>query len=180
MTSTIYTIGHGNKDLNKFIDELKTFNIEYLFDVRSFPTSKFNPHFNGPLLEEDLKNNLIAYFFIGNHLGGLPKDKTCYTEGKVDYSKIRGKDFFQEGIRLLVEANQDNMKIALMCSETNPGECHRSKLIGQELLKHNISLKHIISDTIKEQKRVIDELTKGKGTTDLFGENDFNSRNTYL
>ncbi|WP_434036010.1 DUF488 domain-containing protein [Formosa sp. 4Alg 33] len=180
MASIIYSIGHGNKKIDSFIDELKKHDIEYLFDVRSSPMSKYNHQFNRPLLEEDLKLHLITYIFAGEQLGGLPKDPTCYTNGKVDYSKITKKAFFQEAIKVLVEASEANMKIALMCSESNPSECHRSKLIGQELLKHNISINHIVSNKIKEQKTVIDELTKGKGLDNLFGEEGLTSRKTYI
>ena len=68
-----------------------------------------------------------------------------------------------------------------MCSESKPEECHRSKLIGEELLKKNISIIHIISrNTTKTQEAVINELTKGKGTVDIFGESlDFTSRKSY-
>ncbi len=64
-----------------------------------------------------------------------------------------------------------------MCSESKPEECHRSKLIGQELLKHDISMKHIVSNKIiKSQETVIAELTTGFGVIDLFGnETNFTS-----
>lgn len=179
MKDVIYSIGHGNKDIDSFINELKEYEIEYLLDVRSLPMSKFNPHFNRPLLEDDLKKNSITYMFVGKELGGLPKDPTCYTDGKVDYSKVREKDFFQEAIKVLIEANNANMRIALMCSESNPGECHRSKLIGQELLIHNISINHIVPNRLKDQKTVIIEATKGKSVKNLFGEGGLTSRKTY-
>ncbi|MCA1759785.1 MAG: hypothetical protein LC658_08445, partial [Bacteroidales bacterium] len=69
----------------------------------------------------------------------------------------------------------------VMCSETNPGECHRSKLVGQELLKNGISLNHIISaKLVKSQETVMTELTKGLGTVDLFGNvKEFVSRKSY-
>ena len=51
MQSTIYSIGHGNKTIEDFIVELKTYNIEFLIDVRTTPYSKWNPHFN----QDDLK-----------------------------------------------------------------------------------------------------------------------------
>ena len=68
-----------------------------------------------------------------------------------------------------------------MCSEAKPEEWHRSKLIGQELLKDSISVNHIISvRKIKTQQTVINELTKGKGPVDLFGnELEFASRKTH-
>ena len=68
-----------------------------------------------------------------------------------------------------------------MYSESKLKECHRSKLIGQELKKKYISLNHIVSNTrVKSQQTVMNELTKGKGTVDLFGQNiDFTSRKSY-
>jgi|TARA_R110000744_G_scaffold136106_1_gene245864 uncharacterized protein (DUF488 family) len=178
--STIYSIGHGNKTFEKLVEELKKYQIEFLLDVRSSPMSKFNFHFNRAWLEVDLPHHQITYEFLGEYLGGLPNDKSCYTNGKVDYAKIRTKDFFQDGIQLLIEANKENMLIALMCSESKPEECHRCKLIGQELLNHNISIQHITAEGIKTQEEVIEILTEGFGTNDLFGEKDFTSRNTYL
>lgn len=178
--STIYSIGHGNKKFDELVDELKKYQIEFLLDVRSSPMSKYNFHFNRAWLEKDLPDNNITYEFLGEYLGGLPKDKSCYTDGKVDYDKLKTKNFFKDGIGLLVEANNEKMRVALMCSESKPEECHRCKLIGQELLNHNISIQHITSDGIKSQEEVIEILTQGFGTNDLFGETGFTSRNTYL
>lgn len=178
--STIFSIGHGNKKFEKLLSELKEHQIEYLIDVRSSPMSKFNFQYNKSWLEKDLPDNNITYDFLGDYLGGLPKDKTCYTEGKVDYSKLRTKDFFLAGIQLLIDGNNDGMRIVLMCSETKPEECHRCKLIGQELLKYNISINHITPEGLKSQEEVIEVLTEGFGTNDLFGSHDFTSRNSYI
>lgn len=177
--TNIYTIGHGTKSLDDFIEILKKYDIDTLMDVRSNPISRFNFQFNKTWLEYDLPLNNITYKFVGDKLGGLPKDESCYTNSKVDYAKIRTKHFFKDGINELISESLKNKNIVLMCSESKPQECHRSKLIGQELLGHKIHLKHISGNLIKDQITVINELTKGKGKDDLFGENDFNSRNTY-
>ena len=180
--TTIYSIGHGNKKIEDFIAELKSFDIEYLLDIRSKPYSKWNPQFNQAALELELKNNGITYVFVGDTLGGLPEDRSCYDyNGKVVYDLIKEKEFFKEGLNRLTTANEKKIKLAIMCSESKPEECHRSKLIGQELLKKEISLNHIVSDKrIKSQQSVMNELTKGKGTVDLFGnEIDFTSRKSY-
>jgi hypothetical protein len=68
-----------------------------------------------------------------------------------------------------------------MCSETKPQECHRSKLIGQVLFEEDIQVQHIVADKkIKSQVTIMNELTKGKGTTDLFGnQTGFTSRKSY-
>ena len=83
----------------------------------------------------ELKNNGIKYVFLGDKLGGLPADDTCYHDGKVDYDLVKEKDFFKEGLRRLITANTNGVKLAIMCSESKPEACHRSKLIGQELLE---------------------------------------------
>ncbi len=180
--ATIYSIGHGNKKIEDFINELKSFNILFLLDIRSKPFSKWNPQFNQNELKFKIEENGIKYVYVGDTLGGLPEDRTCYDyNGKVVYDLIKEKNFFKEGLERLIIANDKNINLAIMCSESNPEECHRSKLIGQELLKKKISLKHIISNkVIKSQEIVMIELTKGKGTVDLFGnEMDFRSRKSY-
>ena len=181
-TSTIYSIGHGNKEITNFISELKSFRVDYLLDIRSKPYSKWNPQFNQTQLEIELNKNNIKYVFVGDILGGLPSDRSCYDyNGKVVYDLIKEKDFFKKGLNRLTTANEKKVNLAIMCSESKPEECHRSKLIGQELLKQNISIKHIVSSKrVKSQEVVMNELTKGKGTVDLFGnELDFTSRKEY-
>ncbi|MDM1487753.1 DUF488 domain-containing protein, partial [Acinetobacter towneri] len=161
--TTIYSIGHGNKKIEDFISELKSFDIKYLLDIRSKPYSKWNPQFNQSALEFELKNNGITYVFVGDTLGGLPEDRSCYDyNGKVVYDLIKEKEFFKKGLERLTIANQKKINLAIMCSESKPEECHRSKLIGQELLNKEISIRHIVSkDRIKSQQTVMNELTKG-------------------
>lgn len=180
--TTLYSIGHGSKKIEDFIEELKSFDIEYLLDIRSKPFSKWNPQFNQAALELELKNHGITYVFVGDTLGGLPEDRSCYdSNGKVVYDIIKEKKFFKQGLKRLTTANEKRIQLAIMCSESKPEECHRSKLIGEELRNKEISLKHIVSiKRVKSQETVINELTKGKGTVDLFGnEIDFTSRKSY-
>ncbi|MCF8308708.1 MAG: DUF488 domain-containing protein [Bacteroidales bacterium] len=182
MESTIYSIGHGNKKIEDFIDELKNYEISYVLDVRTKPYSKWNPQFNQPALKSKLKEETIQYVYAGDKLGGLPDDSSCYdNNGKVMYNIIKQKDFFKQGLKRITTANNKRIRLAIMCSESKPEQCHRSKLIGQELLKNKISVKHIISSgNTKSQETVINELTKGKGVVDLFGnEKDFTSRKAY-
>jgi len=178
-SSTIYSIGHGSKKIEVFLEELKKFGIEYIVDVRTTPFSKWNPHFNQDELKFVLKENGIGYIYLGEQIGGLPSDKSCYTEeGKVDYLLLKDKDFFKEGLNRLITANFKNIKIATMCSETKPEECHRSKLIGKELLLKNINMKHIInSNKIKTQKQINEDLFGLFSNSDDF---HLSSKKSYL
>lgn len=182
MDSTLFSIGHGTKTIDQFIEELSSFDIAYLVDVRTTPYSKWSPQFNQPILHAQLANVGIRYVYMGDLLGGLPSDSSCYTNGRIDYTKMSCKPTFITGLERLIVANQKGLKLAVMCSESEPEMCHRSKLIGQELSKRNIIMQHIIGAHVSlTQIDVINLLTKGNGTINLFGEEEsFMSRKTYL
>ena len=164
MPATIYSIGHGRKKIEVFIGELKAFGILYLVDVRSKPFSRWSPHFNRKQLEQTLKENGIQYLFAGDSLGGRPDNPDYYADGKVSYELLSRQDFFKQGLERLVTAHEKHLPLALMCSESKPEMCHRTWLIGQELLKHDISVQHIVSDKLtKSQETVMLEARKGKG-----------------
>lgn len=163
----IYTIGYGSRTLREFISILHQYSIGFLVDVRSRPYSSFKPEFSKDALGCQLDQNGIKYVFLGDKLGGQPDDCTCYTEGKVDYDKIREKPFYDEGIARLRIAWQKQLHIALMCSEGKPETCHRSKLIGTSLVNERILVVHIDeADSLKSHEEVLAILTRGQ--TSLF------------
>lgn len=166
----LYTIGHGNRKSDDFISILKEYGIQFLIDVRSQPYSKYNPQFNQNDLRYLLERNDIRYVFMGDSIGGRPDDSSCYDNlGKVDYEVVKTKDFFLQGINRLKTAYEKDISLVIMCSESKPCECHRSKLIGKVLKLDNILLKHIDEKgKIKDQSTVMNELTKGM-ESDLFG-----------
>lgn len=179
--SHIFSIGHGSKDIKDFILELQSFNIEYLVDIRSKPYSKFHTQFNQGFLKYSVEEYHIKYGFMGELLGGLPTDITCYTDGKVDYNKLRTKSFFIEGLKRLQNANNKEFNVCILCSENNPQECHRAKLIGVELQKMGIELRHIVGiEKEKTQNQVIFDLTNGNGLNRIFDEEHFTSRKKYI
>lgn len=169
--NALYTIGHGSRKGEDFISLLKTFEIEYLVDVRSLPYSRFHPQFNQKALQLALQENSIQYIFMGDELGGRPKDPSCYNEdGKVNYSVIKTKVFFQRGVERLKAACEKNSRVAIMCSERKPCHCHRTLLVGEVLHKEMIVLKHIDEHgKLKEHSTVMNELRSKFKQTDLFG-----------
>jgi uncharacterized protein (DUF488 family) len=166
----IYTIGHGTRKIEDLVKALQQFDIGYLVDVRSRPYSRFNPQYNQKTLAESLKQYDITYIFMGDTLGGRPTDPGCYDHtGKVNYEKIKERDFFRQGIVRLESAWQKDVPLAIMCSESKPTECHRSKLIGQVLAAKGIPLQHINeSYELRTQEEVMKEINKDKPGRDLF------------
>ena len=167
--SQIYTIGYRAREMDAFLSALSAHKIQYLIDVRTSPYSSYRPEFSRPALKETLEATDIAYIFMGDTLGGQPDDGNCYTNGKVDYEKLSRQPFYHEGIERLHKASQQGLRVALMCSEGKPENCHRSKLIGQTLTGEGIEVLHIDEeDEVISQKQVLLRLTHGQPS--LFGD----------
>ena len=163
-TIPIYTIGYGNRPVEEFVGLLQQYEVKFLVDVRSQPYSRYNPSFSKDALERRLKQAGVRYIFMGDTLGGRPRDGASYFEdGRVDYEKVAEKEFYQKGISYLQTAWNKQLRIILMCSEAKPQACHRSKLIGKTLRKQDIEVAHIDEmGAIKTQEQVDLLLTDGQ------------------
>lgn len=165
--ASLFTVGYGSNDVDQFVGLLKRFGFDYLVDVRSKPYSKYKPDYSREPLERRLRTENIRYVFMGDLLGGLPQDRTCYTDGKVDYEKCRSKQFHQSGISRLRSAWEQQLRVALMCACGKPERCHRSKLIGISLQREGIPVVHLDDrGRSLEHEEVIMRLN---GSPDLFG-----------
>lgn len=160
----VFTIGYGARDIDAFIAALKAHDVAYLIDVRSKPYSRYKPDFAKKALAGHLQTHGIRYVFMGDMLGGQPDDPDCYAaDGRVNYDKVRQKPFYQEGIGRLRQAWQQQLRVALMCSEGKPEQCHRSHLIGKTLTNEGIDVAHIDeNDQLITQQDVILRQTKGQ------------------
>jgi uncharacterized protein (DUF488 family) len=165
MMKMIYTIGHSNITQEPFIEILKSFEIQLVIDVRSLPYSKFVPHFNRENIKTALNDNSVEYIFMGNYIGGKPKNKKYYQNGKVNYDLIAKSSYYKEGIDKIIELNNDN-NMVLMCSEEDPYNCHRHNLITQTLVKKGLEVVHI-----RKNRKLykITEPDKKNVQTTLFG-----------
>lgn len=168
---TLFSIGHGTRPLDVFIRPLKDNDIAYLVDVRSRPYSRFNPQYNRRALEQSLTLAGIQYVFMGDSLGGRPEDPSCYTpDGRADYAVMRTKDFFLAGMERLMKAHGMGCAVAMMCSESKPSECHRSRLIGQALVEAHVPVVHIDEAGIpRNHAEVVASINQRSGGEDLFG-----------
>lgn len=170
MDATLFSIGHGTKEINEFLSELRSFDIRFLIDVRSTPSSKWAPLYNQVALTKSLQSVGIRYYYMGDVIGGRPNNDSCYdTEGYISYKKMAEVPSFKKGLLRLVNANQKKIRVAIMCSESDPAECHRSKLIGRELYdKYQIDMKHIIApNKIILENKVISQLSNWEPDNDV-------------
>lgn len=143
---TVYSIGHSNHPLDKFIGLLKKHRISLVCDVRSAPYSRRNPHFNREMLAKSLNNEQIGYAFLGKELGAKSRDQSCYVDGKVQYSLLAKTPLFKSGLdRLISEA--ESRRLTLMCAEENPLNCHRTILVCRHLRAQVSNILHIRGDS---------------------------------
>lgn len=155
-TVPIFTIGYGLRTPDEFMALLHHYNIQYLVDVRTTPFSRNNPEFSEGKIKDWLLAKKVRYLFLGDLLGGRPSDASCYTEGRVDYNKYSQKDSYKRGIARLKNAFRQQLYVALMCSESKPQMCHRSKLIGSSLAELSIPITHIDEKgELRSQEQVI-------------------------
>lgn len=141
----IYTIGHSSHSLETFIQYLRKHGITAVVDVRFSPYSRYNPQFNRETLAAALARAGIAYLFLGEELGGRSRDASCYENGRVVYSRLAARAEFRRGIDRLLEGSQQD-RLALMCAEKEPLECHRTILICRHLHERGVPIRHILGD----------------------------------
>ena len=143
----IWTIGHSTRKFEELVEMLRSFRIEMLVDIRSFPGSRRFPEFNKESLENTLPENNITYFHIPN-LGGRRKVesgsknnawKNASFQGYADYMET---DAFLEAIKRLELIGKETAT-AFMCSEAVWWRCHRS-MVSDYLKLHGWKVMHIM------------------------------------
>lgn len=174
----ICTIGHSNHAFPRFMDLLKMHHIEVVVDVRSMPWSKLYPHFRREALAATLPNHGKEYIFMGNALGGRSNDPSCLVRGRVSYAALAVSGPFQRGIFRVINAAQ-NRHLALMCSEQEPTDCHRTILVGRHLVQRGCEVNHILkSGDVETHAAAIQRLRTRLGiNTNLFlGTDDLDAK----
>lgn len=168
----VFTIGYGGRNLDEIVAQLKDWEVKFVVDVRSQPYSRYQPEFSRDALSAGLAGVGLEYLFMGDQLGGRPDDPACYTaNGNVDYAAVRRLDVFRQGIQRLLTGCQRGYSLALLCSEGNPKNCHRSGLIGDELESRGVEVIHLLpGGRTRTQAEVMQSRTAGKMLLPGFGQ----------
>jgi uncharacterized protein (DUF488 family) len=173
----IYTVGHSTHQPDYFLELLKEYNVNCLIDVRSIPASSYNPQYNQEPLSNFLKNNGITYLHFPEEFGARHTDPDLLDdEGKVDFERVRKSWNFKNGVERLWLGIDKGFTIALMCSESDPFDCHRFSMISIALEKDGFEVKHIIKDkSLKSnaelEKQLLKKYEKKLPKPDMFNPN---------
>ena len=116
----IHSIGHGRHPFDHFLELLRSYEIEFVCDVRAFARSRW-PQYNGLVLAELLNENGIGYEHIPE-TGGKNKPKP---------------EDLAWGVNRIAEIAAD-VSTVIMCSESKPlsdhkqprANCHRVGMLS--------------------------------------------------
>lgn len=131
----IFTIGHGAKPLQVFLNKLKEYKIQVLCDIRTYPVSRFHSHYSKNALREALATETIKYLWRGNSVGGRAEN--------VGY---------EETIDELMALTKQGKKVCLMCSESQYQNCHRYTMLTPSFEKRGLLVVHITYDKTRNNK----------------------------
>ncbi len=156
---TCFTIGHSNHSIKDFVTIVKNNHINCIIDVRSSPYSAYSSQFNREYLNDYLKRESIRYIYMGDSLGARYENKNLlFSNGKVDFSKVCLTQKFIDGIKRVIDGLKKGFRIALMCSEKNPFDCHRFVLVSKGLQDEGIEIQHILPERIVSNLELEDML----------------------
>lgn len=144
----IYTIGHSNYTIEKLIDMLNKFNIDCVVDIRGIPYSKYNIQFDKETIKYLLTKEGFKYLYMGEEFGAnrLLGKESYNSEGFADFDKVIKEKSFKQGIERLKVGCNKGYKIVLLGAMQDPLRCHRSILLGRELINNGFEVKHILDD----------------------------------
>lgn len=145
----IWTIGHSTHPFEKFVSLLKSFQIELIADIRSFPGSRRYPQFNKESLAEKLPEVQIEYIHC-KELGGRRKTRPDSINDGWRLDAFRGyADYMEtEDFKIAVKQLEKmalRKRTAFMCAESLWWSCHRS-LVSDYLKVNNWKVFHIMGE----------------------------------
>lgn len=147
--NTLYTIGHSQHKLEQFLIMLQKYKINYVVDVRSVPYSKFAADYNKENIKAFLGRYDIQYIYQGGNFGARPVDLDLYNEeGYLDFQRVAATTRFQKAMEQILKGIQADNKIALMCTEKNPIDCHRCILVAKAFVECQVNVDHILPNTL--------------------------------
>lgn len=170
----VFTIGHSSHDFATFRGLLARHEVDAVADVRSIPYSRRYPQFAKRPLVAALKDAGIAYGWLGDALGGRQEAFAAIADPAERYDRMAGRREFQAGLNRVVAASATR-RLALMCAEREPMQCHRALLVCRHLAARGAAIRHILADGELEPHADFEArlmATAGTAPPPLFADDD--------
>ena len=128
------SLGHGDRSLSELVMCLESFEVTTVADVRSWPSSRRQPHFDREELEAALTARGYLYRWLGKELGGF---RTTGYEAHME------TELFAEGLERLARLARE-APTAFLCAERDPAGCHR-RHIATALARRGFAVRHVLA-----------------------------------
>jgi uncharacterized protein (DUF488 family) len=146
--TVLFTIGHGARDIDPFLDLLEGAGIRQLVDVRTAPGSRKHPQFGKDALEAALRQRGIGYVWKGKELGGWRRTRPDSRHTGITSAGFRGyadhmeTEEFRRALRWLMDS-ADQTPTAAMCAESVWWRCHR-RMLADAVVAVGGEVRHIM------------------------------------
>ena len=153
MTSTIFTIGFTKKNAEEFFRLLQEARVEKLIDIRENRVGQLAGFAKYPDLAFFLHRIAGIAYDYQPMLAPSPEIRDAYrkTHDWAQYEKSFQELMAQRRVLDEIDPSLFAGKIALLCSEAEPDQCHR-RLVAEMLARHwsspahGVEVKHLVSE----------------------------------
>jgi uncharacterized protein (DUF488 family) len=155
---TLFTVGHGARNIEAFLDLLRGAGVRRLVDIRTAPGSRKHPHFGRDALEASLAGAGVDYVWEGEALGGWRRPRQNSRHASLRSSGFRGyadhmeTEDFREARQRLIDGSA-RLPTTVMCAESLWWRCHR-RLLADALLAAGCEVRHIMDGPRLEPHRL--------------------------
>ena len=149
---TLLTLGYEKRDLAEYIRLLRDARVGVVLDVRETAWSH-KPGFSKTKLAEGLAAAKIRYVHAA--VAGNPKELRRQAKSHADClttfeRHLVGNPAIEHAFDSIVsECLQREERIALLCFERHPGDCHRGILADRWATRHGASVEHLAVEGCK-------------------------------
>jgi uncharacterized protein (DUF488 family) len=156
----ILTVGHSNHEEGGFVEVLRGAGVELIADVRRYPGSRRQPHFERSALAGVLLEVGLGYRWLGEALGGRRKPRPDSPNGGWESDQFRGyadhmaSEEFSAGLAELEDLAREQ-RVAVMCAEAWWVRCHR-RLIADALTARGWRVLHLAANGRIEKHELTD------------------------
>jgi uncharacterized protein (DUF488 family) len=150
MPKQLFTIGHSNHPLDRFLALLAQHQIKTLVDIRRFPSSRKHPHFNQENIVSALKEAGVEYRWLES-LGGRRRKEAdssinlgLRNESFRNFADYMSTESFQEGVEQLLTVGKPHHRrsyhaevVSELTFEVSPNAVwlnHLSALYGSDAI----------------------------------------------
>jgi uncharacterized protein (DUF488 family) len=143
----LFTIGYEQAKPDAVLGELKRAKVDLLVDTRAVAASR-RPGFSKRQLAASLDEIGIAYLHL-QKLGTPSEGREAARSGNIEklwriYDKHIKTSEAQEALGELVTLIKSGRRVALLCYERDPNECHRSRIAALVKKRARIKVEDLI------------------------------------